>query len=99
MTKQEAVKKAIQESGWKKSVWIRNLNISRTQLNKWLSSTSVDIYEKNVVAVAHAIGKDVLWLDETYDNCEIVDVRDPRFESAPDAKISPHVPISPHVIC
>jgi len=59
--KQNAFKQLFEMSKWSKKRWCEDLDISYTQLRKWLSDESINIHPDNIAKAAYLMGFGIAW--------------------------------------
>ena len=89
MTRHEAVKNAINESGWTQARWSEILGVSSVQVNRWLNSEKdFNIHISNLERVADIMGKRIKWLNFGKTECEFVEI--PKDELIPGQTLPPN---------
>lgn len=73
MESYEAIIELIKESKFSQSELARRAGLTPTAINRWLNRRVVSIRPSNVEAVAEALGKKVVWINNSRTDCEFMD--------------------------
>tara|TARA_B100000700_G_scaffold330670_1_gene458156 strand:+ start:8326 stop:8994 length:669 start_codon:yes stop_codon:yes gene_type:complete len=74
MDSYKAIIQLIKSSRITQSELARKSGLTPTAINRWLNRRVTSIRPSNVEAIANALGKEIIWINNSRSDCEIVDI-------------------------